>query len=94
MSTFFLVKHVFMANLFLVKTGFLVKMFFFVVVVKTYLLVKRCYFGEHFCCCFKWFVKISLRHRHAPMVQDCAFSHIIDYVTFFQKILNGLSFSG
>ena len=33
-------------------------------------------------------VKISLRRRHALMVEDGAFSHKIDYVTFFLEILN------
>ena len=28
-----------------------------------------------------WFVKISLRHRHAPMVGNGAYSHKIDYIT-------------
>ena len=36
-----------------------------------------------------WFVKISSRRRHTPMVKDCAFSHKIDYVTIiFLRILN------
>ena len=34
-----------------------------------------------------WFVEISLR-RHALMVEDGAFSHKIDHVTIFKKILN------
>ena len=34
------------------------------------------------------FVKISLRRRHALMVEDGAFSHKIDYVTIFKEILN------
>ena len=33
-------------------------------------------------------VKIYLRRRHALMVEDGAFSHKIDYVTIFKKILN------
>ena len=33
-------------------------------------------------------VKISLRRRHALMVEDGAFSHKIDYFTFIQEILN------
>ena len=32
--------------------------------------------------------KISLRCRHALMVEDGAFSHKIDYFTFFLEILN------
>ena len=35
-----------------------------------------------------WFVKISLRRRHALTVADVAFSHKIDYVTIFKEILN------
>ena len=36
-----------------------------------------------------WFVKISLRSRHAPIVRNGAFSHKIDYITIFVKeILN------
>ena len=34
------------------------------------------------------FVKISLRRCHAPMVEDGAFSHKIDYVTICYEILN------
>ena len=30
-----------------------------------------------------WFVKISLRRRHAPTVGNGAFSHKIDQITFF-----------
>ena len=30
-----------------------------------------------------WFVKISLRRRHAQMVENGAFSHKIDYITIF-----------
>ena len=33
-------------------------------------------------------MKLFLRRRHALMVEDGAFSHKIDYVTFFQEILN------
>ena len=33
-------------------------------------------------------MKISLRRRHALTVADGAFSHKIDYVTIFKKILN------
>ena len=33
-------------------------------------------------------MKISLQRRHALTVQDGAFSHKIDYVTMFKKILN------
>ena len=33
-------------------------------------------------------MKISLRRRHAPMVENCAFSHKIDYITIFLEILN------
>ena len=35
-----------------------------------------------------WFVKISLRRRHALTFTDGAFSHKIDHVTIFQEILN------
>ena len=31
---------------------------------------------------------MSLRHRHAQMVDNGAYSHRIDYVIFFLKILN------
>ena len=34
------------------------------------------------------FVKISLRRQHALWVGDGAFSHEIDFVTIFLKILN------
>ena len=33
-------------------------------------------------------MKISLRRRHALMVEDVVFSHKIDYVTIILKILN------
>ena len=33
-------------------------------------------------------MKISLRRRHALMVEDGAFSHKIDYVTIVLEILN------
>ena len=32
-----------------------------------------------------WFVKISIRRRHARMVEDGAFIHKIDYVTIFKE---------
>ena len=36
----------------------------------------------------RWFVKISLRCRHAPTVGNDAFSHKIDWITiFFRKFL-------
>ena len=35
-----------------------------------------------------WFGKISLRHRHALIVEDGAFSHEIGYVTIFRDILD------
>ena len=35
-----------------------------------------------------WFVKISLRRRHAPMVENGAFSHKVDFVLIFKEILN------
>ena len=35
-----------------------------------------------------WFVKISLRRRHAPMVGSGSFSHKMDYNTIFSEILN------
>ena len=35
-----------------------------------------------------WFVTISLRRRHAPMVENGALSHKIDYITIFEEILN------
>ena len=34
------------------------------------------------------FVKISLRRRHALIVEDGAFSHKIDYITIFEEILS------
>ena len=33
-------------------------------------------------------MKISLQRRHTLMVEDGTFSHKIDYVTIFRKILN------
>ena len=33
-------------------------------------------------------MKISLRRRHSLAVADGAFSHKIDYVTFFREIIN------
>ena len=33
-------------------------------------------------------MEISLRRRHALMVEDGGFSHKIDYVTIFYEILN------
>ena len=33
-------------------------------------------------------MKISVQRRHAVMVEDGAFSHKIDYVTFLKEILN------
>ena len=33
-------------------------------------------------------MEISLRRRHALIVEDGAFSHKIDYVTIFRKILS------
>ena len=35
-----------------------------------------------------WFVKVSLRRRHAPMVGNGALSHKIDYITIYEEILN------
>ena len=35
-----------------------------------------------------WFVKISLWHRHAQMVEIGAFNHKINYITIFQEIPN------
>ena len=35
-----------------------------------------------------YFVKISLRRRHALMVEDGAFSHKIDYIAIFLEIFN------
>ena len=35
-----------------------------------------------------YFVKISLRRRHALMVEDGAFSHKIDYIANFWEIIN------
>ena len=35
-----------------------------------------------------WFVKISLRRRHALTIADGAFSRKKDYVTIFEEILN------
>ena len=33
-------------------------------------------------------MKISLRRRHAPMIENGALSHKIDYITIFKEILN------
>ena len=35
-----------------------------------------------------YFVEISLRRRHAILVEEGAFSHKIDYETIFKEILN------
>ena len=35
-----------------------------------------------------WFVKISLRRRHAPIVRNGASSHKIDYITIFLENIN------
>ena len=35
-----------------------------------------------------WFVKISLRRRHTPMVRNGGSSHKIDYITIVQENLN------
>ena len=42
-----------------------------------------------------WFVKISLRRRHAPVVGNGAFSHKIDYIAgyWFSDLAEWVDFS-
>ena len=43
---------------------------------------------NHHCLSDSWFVEIYVWRHHTIMIGDGAFSHKIDYVTFFWEILN------